>query len=109
MAGSGIPLAIQWSNPRIWNRGYTLWQIPNPFWTIWESCTKIVPEPDVLLPVLSVAAICVWAINLPSVAAELRQVYLPKPPRVAEEDSLLAAEAAGPPLPKSPWDQVSQQ
>ncbi len=109
MAGTGIPLVIQWSIPRIRDRGYTLWQITNPSWTIWESCTKIVPEADVLLPVLSVVAISVWAANLPSVAAELTQVYVAKPRRVAEEDALLAAEAAGPPLPKSPWDEVAGQ
>jgi hypothetical protein len=109
MFGSGIPLVIQWSIPSIRDRGYTIWQITNPIWTIWESCTKIVPQPNTLVPVLSAAAICVWAINLPAVAAELRQVYVPKPPRVAEEDTLLAAQSAGPPLPKSPWDDVAQQ
>jgi hypothetical protein len=109
MFGAGVPLVIQWSIPQIRNSGYTPWQITNAIWTIWESCAKVVPYPDFVVPVVTIAAVCVWAVNLPSVAAELQQVYLPKPPRVAEEDTLLAAEAAGPPLPTSPWDDAAER
>jgi hypothetical protein len=106
MLGGGIPWVFQMTHPLLRNSGYTLWQITNPVWTIWECCYKSVPvgAGTVLVTVLPLAALVVFGLNLPSVTAELKQVRLPKPRRVAEEDAELAAQAAGVPVRSSPWD-----
>lgn len=104
MLGSGIPWVIQVSNPSTRNLGYTLLQVTNPVWTIWECCTRSLPmDYAVLAIVLPVAALGVMMLNLPSLARELAQVRVVPPGRVQEEDAQLAAEAAGPPQPASPW------
>ncbi len=105
MFGGGIPWVLQMTLPSLRNSGYTLLQISNPVWTIWECCYKGVPVVGpVLVASLPIAAIIVWALNLPSLAAELQQVRVAKPPRVAQEDAELAAQAAGPPTHANPWD-----
>jgi hypothetical protein len=53
---------------------------------------------------LPAAAMVVWLLNLPTLADELKQTWVPKPPRVAEDDEQVAAQAAGPPPHISPWD-----
>ncbi len=105
MFGGGIPWIVQMSLPSTRNSGYTLLQITNPVWTIWECCNHGVPIVGrVLVVSLPIAAIAVWALNLPGLAAELQQVRVDKPPRVAQEDAELTAQAAGPPAHTSPWD-----
>lgn len=104
LLGSGIPWVVQVSNPATRNFGYTLLQISNPVWTLWECCTRSVPaEYAVLAIVLPVSALVVLVLNLPSLARELAQVRVARPGRVQEEDAQLAAQAAGPPQPASPW------
>jgi len=105
MLGSAIPWVIQVSNPATRHLGYTLLQITNPLWTIWECCTRGVPPvADALVYLLPFAAFCVLLLNLKSLAFELKQVRELSPPRVQQEDAQLAAEAAGPPQANSPWD-----
>jgi hypothetical protein len=85
--------------------GYTLLQISNPLWTLWECCWSGVPiVGPVLVVALPAAAMVVWLLNLPTLADELKQTWVPKPPRVAEDDEQVAAQAAGPPPHISPWD-----
>jgi hypothetical protein len=105
MLGGGVPLIIQLSTPSLRNQGYTLLQITNPVWTVNEACGKGLPfDMPILQWVLPLAAALIWLANLPGLAAELRQVRIPKPERVVEEDAALAAQAAGDSLRKSPWD-----
>jgi hypothetical protein len=104
MLGCGIPWVIQVSNPATRNLGFTLLQTTNAVWTIWECCTRSLPaDYTVLAIVLPVAALGVLLINLPLLSRELAQVRVARPGRVQEEDAELAAEAAGPPQPSSPW------
>ncbi|HEX5445834.1 MAG TPA: hypothetical protein VFW87_18550 [Pirellulales bacterium] len=108
LAGGGIPWIIQITYPPTRNAGYTLMQITNPVWTLWEYCTSAGLPPvtaSVLLFVLPLTALVVWALNFPGLAAELRQVRVAVPTRVAEEDSELAAAKAPELARTSPWDE----
>jgi hypothetical protein len=103
--GSATPWAIQMTSPQMRNMGYTLWQITNPVWTVWEVCAKSLPfDIRVLATVLPIVAIIVWLANLPALLVELKQVRIARPPRVDEEDAAQAAALAPLPVPKSPWD-----
>jgi hypothetical protein len=106
LLGGGIPWTFQMSQPVLRSYGYTLWQITNPVWTIWECCYKGVPvgAGGVLGAVLPLAALVVLGLNMPSLTDELTQVRVPKPPRVAEEDAALAALKNPAPARSSPWD-----
>jgi hypothetical protein len=107
LAGAGIPWVLQITYPQTRNLGYTLLQITNPVWTLWEYCMRSGPPPtaeNVLVLVLPATALVVWGLNLPGLAAELRQVRIGKPPRVAEADAQLAAAKAPAPVRASPWD-----
>lgn len=104
--GAGIPWVVQITNPATRNLDYTLWQISNPVWTLWECCVEgPLPGGDVfaLMLALPVAALAVWLANVPSLAAELGQVRVSKPPRVAEDDAALAPPAPEPGR-TNPWD-----
>jgi hypothetical protein len=108
LAGAGIPWIVQITYPQTRNLGYTLLQITNPVWTILEYCTRSgppLPAGSVLVTVLPCVALVVFAANFPGLARELRQVRIARPPRVAEEDALLAAAKAPPPARTSPWDE----
>lgn len=108
LAGGGIPWVVQMTNPQTRDLGYTLLQTTNPVWTLWECCVQngmpAVAE-RFLIFVLPAAALAVWGLNLPSLAAELKQARVAKPPRVAEEDAQLAMSAASAPERTSPWDE----
>jgi hypothetical protein len=106
LAGGGIPWVIQITYPPTRNLGYTLLQITNPVWTLWECCARggLPPTGAALMLVLPLAALLVGLLNMPSLLAELRQVRISKPPRVAEEDRALAAARAPEPARSSPWD-----
>jgi hypothetical protein len=105
LAGVFVPWIIQMTDRDLRNAGYTLLQITNPIWTLWECCYKGVPivGPVLVWGLPAVALVC-WLLNLSSLTSELKQVRIPKPPRVAEEDAQRAAEAAGPPARTSPWN-----
>lgn len=107
LAGGGIPWVVQITNPQTRNLGYTLLQTSNPVWTLWEYCIgggATAAANHVLIFVLLAAALVVWGLNLPSLAAELKQVRIPKPARVAEEEALAVASVATGPVRTSPWD-----
>jgi hypothetical protein len=105
MVGVFVPWTIQLTDRSLRDAGYTLLQLSNPIWTLWECCNKGVPiVGPVLTAGLPAFAILVWLANLSSLTAELKQVRIAKPPRVAEEDAELALEAAGGPARTSPWD-----
>ncbi len=105
--GAGAPWIIQLSNPATRNLGYTPLQITNAVWTMWEYCAEGSRPPGagpVLVTMLPIIALCVWALNLPGLARELRQARAPTPPRVMEDEAELAARAAVSTEPSSPWD-----
>src|SRR5262249_51027727 len=104
LAGVFVPLIVQISSPELRRGGYTLLQITNPVWTLWECCTQGIPVGgQILVFGLPVFALIVWLANLPATAAELNQRRAPSPPRVTEDDAQQAAALSGPPQPKSPW------
>lgn len=103
--GVGTPWVVQLSSRTLRNMGYTLLQISNPIWTIWECCFKGVPiVGPVLVFGLSAVALVVWVWNLRAVAVEIAQVRVESPPRVAEDDAALVAANSGGPQRQSPWD-----
>jgi hypothetical protein len=108
LAGCGIPMVIELSlyDPRL--PGYSLLEITNPVWTLSTIAGGSIPTSDmpVLVGVLSLAAAGIFLANLPSVVAEVRNVRIAKPARVADEDAELAAAVAIPaePVRTSPWD-----
>ncbi len=106
MFGAGVPWSIQMTVPSLRTSGYTLLQITNPVWTITESCFKGVPVVGpVLVYTLPIAALIVLGLNMPSLVAELKQVRIAKPPRVAEDDAEMAAPLV--PTRTSPWDEAA--
>ncbi len=109
MVGTLGPLVLHLMSPRLRNTDYTLLQASNPFWSITHVADRSVPPPDfiALTVIVSIAALVMFAVNVPSVAEELRQVRISKPRRVAEDDAALRAQRhpPQPPKPTSPWDQ----
>ena len=105
MIGVFVPWSIQLTSADLRNAGYSLLEISNPVWTLYECCSRGTPVfAPVLALALSAIAVAVFAANMPSLTAELRQVRIAKPARVAEEDAELALQAAGGPQPVDPWD-----
>jgi hypothetical protein len=104
LVGCGVPWVIQMTSPTFRDLEFTLLQITNPIWTVYELCESGLPFDIVtLLVVLPLAGVLVFLANMPSLIVELQQSGVAKPPRVAEEDAELAAQAAGALEPKSPW------
>ena len=102
MLGAGVPWVIQMTIPELRTEHYTLLQITNPFWTVVELCNKGLPfQMPVLIAVLPIAALVVWSLNVPSLLAELKQVRIPKPERVEEDDKASAPPTV--PQRTSPW------
>ncbi|MEE8452283.1 MAG: hypothetical protein V3R99_10225 [Thermoguttaceae bacterium] len=107
MIGCGIPAIIHMMSSDLRHLDYSLLQIPSPLWTLPYIADRsgLPPEAPLLLAVVPLAALIVFALNLPGVAAEVRHVRLAKPRRVADEDAELSAELAPPaPVRTSPWD-----
>jgi len=105
MLGGGLPWVVQISNPTTRDLDYTLLQISNPVWTLWEYCVRNGVTSSIenwLITVLPLAALLVWGANLPSLIAELRQTRVAKPERIAEDDAALRQLAVSPT--GSPWD-----
>jgi hypothetical protein len=106
-AGCGIPLAIHLMIPDL-RSDWSLLEISNPIWTIGEIMDggTILIDSWFLFFALPLAALGVFALNLPAVSAAVRHVRIAKPSRVAEEDALFEAARTPPaaPVPTSPWD-----
>ncbi|MBN1912530.1 MAG: hypothetical protein JW818_22605 [Pirellulales bacterium] len=89
---------------------YWLLHVSNPFWTMVEVLEGRVVGPLVITGIMVFvlpAAVVVFALNLPAVIGEIRQVRVLKPERVARDDALRAPPPKTPPVPKrtSPWDE----
>ena len=92
LVGCGAPLIIQLTLLDLRNQDYTLLQISDPFWTLaevidrpWWSQTQL------LLIFVPLAALVVFALNLPGLSREIRSVRIIKPQRVIDEDAERAA------------------
>jgi hypothetical protein len=108
LAGVGVPLTIQVTSRMLRNSGYTLLQMPNPFWTLAELLdhgSRAVQAP-ILILVLPAIAIAVLMLNMPAVATELGRHRVAAPERVIEEEAEL--HPAPTPGPSSPWDVVEE-
>jgi hypothetical protein len=105
--GTMIPLTIQLTIPFLRDNGYTLLQISNPFWTMNEAVENA-PSYEVwgAAWILGFAGAVVFALNLPAIAEEVRQLRIAAPARVAEEDAEQAAAVAAAvgPIKTNPWD-----
>jgi hypothetical protein len=96
-----------------WRDEYTLLEITNPIWTLIAVAVEdLGPDPIVgldqvvvLLIAVPAAAAVAILVQLPVIAAEVRQVRMAKPVRVAEEDAETEARLHPPqPVHISPWD-----
>ena len=105
--GTLVPITVQMTVPGLRHLDYTLLQAPNPFWTLAEA-TSFRPSYEIWtsLMLLGVAAVIVFVLNLPAIAAEVRQTRIAAPERVVEEDAEQAALLA-PAMPTrtNPWDE----
>lgn len=104
----GGPWVIQIANPQTRGMPYTLIQATNPVWTLSEYCMYSGPPPgngEVLIIILPLAGALIWALNLPSIASQLRVRRGEMPERVIEEDRMLSTAALRPAGPTNPWSE----
>jgi hypothetical protein len=89
--GSLVPLIIQLTSPELRHTGFSLMQISNPFWTLAEvgGRSALPAETPYLLAFVPLAAVGIFALNLPGLIREIRNIRIAKPRRVAEEDAAL--------------------
>jgi hypothetical protein len=106
MVGCGVPMVIQLSLFEMRTANYSLLQVSNLFWTLGTIGGGPMPmELPALTVILPLAAALVFLANLPSVVAEVRNVRIAKPARVADEDAELAAVSAPEePMRTNPWN-----
>jgi hypothetical protein len=101
-AGSGIPLVIHMmSNLRY--SGYSLLHVTNPIWTLEQILFGGSAYTDELVVIIPFAGLAMFAVNLPAVIREIRQVRVAAPARIQEDDALL--KPAPEPQRESPWDE----
>ncbi len=103
-----VPMFVQLLIPALRNEGYTLLQITDPLWTLYHVVdVPAATELPTLMVVVPLLALLVLLGNLPFVAREVRQLRLPEPERVREEEAALAALRRPPqPVRISPWDEL---
>jgi hypothetical protein len=100
-AGCGIPLVIHMMSDLRY-RGYMLMHITNPVWTL-EQVINGTTYLETLLVVVPAVGLAVFALNLPAVIREVRQVRVALPERIIEDEALLHPPAE--PRRESPWDE----
>jgi hypothetical protein len=100
----GVPTVIQMTSRELRNSGYTLWQMPNPIWTLGELANRGPGnvQAEVLVLILPTVALVALVLNMRSVATELLLQKTPVPVRIIEDEAEL--QAALPHQPSSPWD-----
>lgn len=104
LAGTGIPMVIQFMSVRMREAGYTLWQLSNPFWSLIHLVDGGLPtEGYFLILIIPAAAICMLLVNLGAVLRELQVVRVAPPPRVLQDEAELKPPAV--PTPTNPWDE----
>ena len=104
LSAIGVPTVIQMTSRELRQSGYTLWQMPNPVWTLGELANQGVDkvQGDILILILPTAAIIALLLNMRSIATELMLQKIPVPVRIIEDEAEI--EAAIPHRPSSPWD-----
>lgn len=107
--GAGVPMTIHMSTvPYGRYDDYTMLQVTNPFWTMYEMFFSggLFAFAEAVTLVLVSLALVVFALNIKGIFSEVRFVRIEKPHRVQEEDAELAATLhPRPHLKKSPWDE----
>jgi hypothetical protein len=109
LVGTLVPVTIQFSIPALRSEDYLALQASNPFWTLSEVFSMS-PATNIwsTLMILLITGIVVFAINLPSVAEEVRQLRIQPPKRVIEDDGEIDAKAQADGEAEggktSPWD-----
>ena len=104
LSAIGVPTVIQTTSRELRNSGYTLWQMTNPVWTIYELGRRgpASVEGEVLILVLPAAALIALLLNMRSIATELLLQRTAVPVRIIEEEAELHPAPA--PKPTNPWD-----
>jgi hypothetical protein len=104
LAGVGVPLTIQLTSRALRNSGYSLLQVSNPIWSVYESIERGLGPTEALVLLLTVPgfAIAMLLLNMKSIAAELLRHRVAAPARVLEDEAELHPEPA--PQPTNPWD-----
>jgi hypothetical protein len=103
MVGTFTPLVIQMTSRQLRNQGYSLLQISNPFWTLYELVNRgsSSVQAEVLIWIVPAAAVAVLLLNMRSVATELMHHRVAPPVRVLEEEAALHVPVA---KPSNPWE-----
>jgi hypothetical protein len=103
MVGSFTPLVIQMTSRQLRNQGYSLLQISNPFWTLYELVNRgsSSVQAEVLVWIVPAAAVAVLLLNMRSVATELMHHRVAPPVRVLEEEAALHVPVV---KPSNPWE-----
>jgi hypothetical protein len=102
-----LPMLLQalvyWNQPGM---DYTWLQVPNWGWTMVEAADRrsFVGSHLGHILVVYAAATAMFLVNVVLAAQELRQLRLPTPQRVLEDDRQLRPPPPEPPAPKSPFD-----
>ena len=111
MMGIVVPIVVQFMIDDFGSRfSYTLLQIPSPIWTIAAVFDQASSGPTwelvVAMVVVPFGALCIFLLNLPAIADEVRRIRIAAPQRVAEDDAAQAALPAQPVpfVPTNPWD-----
>lgn len=106
----GIPQMIALMSSSFARAGeYSLLQVTNPVWTLYELLESGVFSVDgyILIIVLPATAIVVLLLNLRSVATELHYQRRGLPQRVVEDEAELHPVAISAPM--NPWDAVGEE
>ncbi|HEX6963740.1 MAG TPA: hypothetical protein VF175_17870, partial [Lacipirellula sp.] len=100
----GVPTVIQLTSRQLRNSGYTLLQMSNPIWTLYELLDRgiLAVEGNTLIFIIPAAALMALILNMRSVATELLHHRIAAPVRVVEEEAELHPAPAA--KPSSPWE-----
>jgi hypothetical protein len=104
LGGVFIPLGLQFASRALRDDNYTLLQLSNPFWSVYELLDNgpNSTETPILMVVIPGFALAMLLLNMKSVAVELRRHRIAAPQRVVEEEAEL--HPAPTPGPSNPWD-----
>jgi hypothetical protein len=95
--GCLVPLVIQMTSPHLYGSDYSLLHVTNPFWTLSEVCNSNpgIPQIPALLIFVPLAAAGTFALNVPTVVREIRNLRILKPHRVIREDAAVRIRKNG--------------
>lgn len=104
LAGIGLPELVRASSTRLSRLPFLWWDLPSPLRVLDAIGDEKLNDAEILTLLIVVPGIaaCVFLVNLMMAAREIRQLRVPIPQRILEDDASLRA-AAVVNLPTNPW------